>query len=433
MRVFLLFLLLGRMILAADSFSSDLDQSFATSKKTGKPLLISFYGIWCPPCNELEETVFETPAFHSKAKAFQLLKVDADATASWKVKDRYKVGGYPTVVFATASGKEIYRVVGYRTPKEFLGVMDMVLAAKGEDLEKSCKSQSADSLWRCALVCTERKDAPCAEAAYRKLETKLKPGSVRYQLARAYFVENAPNPDLKRDGYERLLDEFCDSPAALTWAVDYLGLFDTPEKGAPKKALLEKILAHYSKMAADPRCEELGLAPTDLIEARAEILDKLGKSDEAKLVWKEAALALQQAAVATPGERPERGYTLEEIECLENAGETDAALKIAGEYRKKYPDEFTFHFVTAGILYRSKKFNDAIPIARKAYELSYGDNKIRAAVLLMDLFATIPDPSGAKQVYDAVKFEYKPDAKLEVRTHRYLKKLDEEWGKLSSL
>ena len=161
----------------AAAFGTDISKAFITAKKAGKPLLISFYGIWCPPCNELEETVFESPDFPLKAKRFELLKVDADAPTSWKLKDRYKVGGYPTVVFTNPAGDEIYRVVGYRSPKEFARAMDLVLSAKNQDLKKSCKSSTTDALWRCALVCTERKDYSCAEAAYKKLENKLKPDS----------------------------------------------------------------------------------------------------------------------------------------------------------------------------------------------------------------------------------------------------------------
>lgn len=421
----------------AELFSTDIDGTLAAAKKAGKPLLIDFYGIWCPPCNELEETVFETPDFHAKAKAFALLKVDADAPASWKIKDRYRVGGYPTVVFANADGNEIFRVVGYRSPREFLRTMDLVLAAKNQDLDKSCKSRTAEALWRCALVCTERKDQKCAEAAYEKLETKLKPSSVRYQLARAYTVEVAPNPELKRDGYERLLAEFSDSPAALLWSGEYLALFEGDGTAAgsqgPKKPLLEKVLSHFPQMQKDSRLEELGLAPTDLLEARAELLQGLGRADEAKAAWKDAAEALEKASAGLSSEKPERGYTLERIECLESAGDLEGALKLAGEYRQKYPEEFTFHYVAAGILQREKKFNDALPIARRAFELSYGDNQIRVATLLIGLLATIPDRAGAKQVYEQVKASYKPDAKLEVRTHRYLKKMDEAWQKFPAV
>lgn len=38
------------------------DEAFAQARSTGKPLLIDFYGIWCPPCNELSDQVFSNRA-----------------------------------------------------------------------------------------------------------------------------------------------------------------------------------------------------------------------------------------------------------------------------------------------------------------------------------------------------------------------------------
>src|ERR1700735_4565692 len=123
MKQIVLFVLFFSFLSYASPFQTDSDKTFSKARKEGKPVLIDFFGIWCPPCNELDETVFETAGFLTKAKAFVLLRVDADAKQSWKLKHRYKIGGYPTIVFTNPSGKEIYRFVGYRSAKETLGVM----------------------------------------------------------------------------------------------------------------------------------------------------------------------------------------------------------------------------------------------------------------------------------------------------------------------
>lgn len=414
------------------AFSTSPAKTWSTAKKSGKPVMISFYGIWCPPCNELDETVFETPGFHQKAKAFELLKVDADARSSWELKSKYKVGGYPTVIFTSSNGGEIYRVVGYRTPQEFLRVMDLVVSAKGKDLEKACKSDGVDDLWRCASICTERADKACAEAAYKKLESKVEKGTLRYEQARAYFVEHAETEDLKRVGYEKLLAEFPTSPLAFLWSLDYLKVFEGGTKPEPKKELLEAVIANYPKTLNDPRADEAGVTRTDMAQIRAILLDKLGKPEEAKAAWKEASAMLEAMVKELPKGAHARGFSLERISCLGEAGETDAALKLANEYRQKYPKEFTFHYSAASLLDRAKRYTDALPIAKQAYEFSYGDNKIRAGTLLINLYATVPDKESAKQIFDSVTKEIKPDAKLEVRTHRYLKKLDEAYKRLGS-
>lgn len=165
---------------APTKFLTNADKAFAEARKRQVPVLLSFYGVWCPPCNQMEETVYESTGFLEKAKSFVLLKLDADAVASFKLKDKYKVGGYPTVIFTTPKGDELYRVVGYRSPVEFLRVMGLVVAAKNKDFSAACKSKDAEDLWRCAVISQERGDKAAAEAAYKQLEPTLKPGTPRY-------------------------------------------------------------------------------------------------------------------------------------------------------------------------------------------------------------------------------------------------------------
>jgi thiol-disulfide isomerase/thioredoxin len=430
MKSILYIALLLSSLAGASPFSTDIEKTFRDAKKEKKPILIDFFGIWCPPCNELDETVFETTRFLEKAKSFKLLKVDADSKSSWKIKDKYKVGGYPTILFTDSNGSEIYRITGYRVLSEFLRVMDLVLGAKGKSLEASCKSSDEQDLWRCAVVCSEQKDKACLDKTLVKLKEVLAPGSVRYQLARSLAVENSGTDDLKRDGLESLISEFPASPAALYWAVEYMQLFGSESKQSPKKNIVEKALANYSKMLSDPTQEELGISKTDMAQSRADLLEKLGKLDEAKAAWKEAADLLEKLSAELPKGTYARGFTLQRISCLENSGNIEEALSLAREYQKKFPKEFTFHYVVAGLLERQKKFNDAIPLAKKAFDHSYGDNRIRVATLLMRLYATVPDRESATKVYDAVTKDIKPDQKLEVRTHRYLLKLQEAFLKV---
>lgn len=414
----------------ASIFSTEVNETFSAAKKEKKPLIIDFFGIWCPPCNELDETVFETTAFLEKSKSFKLLKVDADKDSSWSLKDKYKIGGYPTILFTDPQGAEIYRVVGYRSLKEFLQVMDLVLTSKSKKLDQACKSGSEDDLWRCAVVCSERKNLECASEAYAKLQTILKPGTARFDWVRTYALESITIPDMQRDGYASLLRLYPNTPQALVWAVSYLATFEDEKKLKPKIELIEGVLKLFPQMLTDSRLSELGLSPRSLIQIKAEILDKIGKRDEAILAWREASNRLEkEAAELTAGTNP-RAFTLDRITCLEAAGDLDKALKLANQYRLIYPDEFTFHSLSAQILERMKKYSEAIPIAKRGYEVSYGDNKIRMAILLVRLYSTVPDKASAKTVYEQVTSQIKPDAKLQIRTHRYLKKLQDAWSKL---
>jgi len=415
---------------ASNLFSEDIEKSFVLAKKNKKPLIINFYGIWCPPCNEMKETVYVSPAFIQKSKSFVLLQVDADKKESWKIKDRYKVGGYPTILFTNSLGEEIYRVVGYRSPEEFSKSMDLVLASKGRPAAKACSSKSTDDLWRCAQSCMEKKDHACATKAFHSLASQLKPRTPRYEIMRSYLADHSENVDLKVKAFEGLLQDYPDSPYSVIWALSYWEAVQEQKVTTPKKELLEKVLQEYPKMKTDLRLEALGLTPTDLAQLRAEILGRLEKKEEAKAAWKEAAELLKKTAAELPAGVTDRGFMIEQITCLDLAGETDMALNLASQYQAKFPNEFTFHYIAASILEKKKRYNEALPIAQKSYDTSYGDNRIRAAILLIKLYGTASNKDAARKVYVDIKKEIAPETKLEVRTHRYLKQLDEVWGRI---
>jgi len=417
----------------AGKFFTDEKAAFAEAKRTKKFLLIDFFGIWCPPCNQLDETVFQTPTFMQKAEKFVLLKVDADDEKSWALKARYKVGGYPTIIFADWKGGEIYQFAGYKPPEAFFTIMDSVVQSKGKSLAKSCASNDVDSLWRCAQVCAEKKDNACADKAYQKLSAKLDPKSIRAQIAATHLVQASPNFDMKRDGYERLLGKFPQSPLALIWSLEYLNLTNEDKNFKPKKELAEAAVKEYPAMATSPDREAAGFTPTDLAQIRAELLSELGKEDEAKAAWAEAATLLEKLAATLPPENPGRGFALERIGCLEGAGKMDDAMLLAKTYASKFPKEFTFHYKIAGMLERQKKYAEALPPAQKAFEYSYGDNRVRAGILLIKLYGTVPNKAEAEKVYQQVVSSVKPDEKLDVRTHQYLKMLEEQRNRVASL
>jgi len=424
--------LLGLMLAGAavaGPFRTDADAVFRAARRDHKPVLVDFFGIWCPPCNQLDEVVFESRAFLEKSKAFHLLRIDADSPSSWKIKSKYQVGGYPTIVFADPKGGEVHRLVGFRPTAEFLKAMDLVLAAKGRDLSRSCQSTDVEDLWRCATICSGRDDTACAEKAFSRLQGKLVPGSSRDLEVKTFLAEKAPTEDLRRQGYERLLAEHPKSPRALYWGTLYLEGFEKGSQPEPRVLLLQPVLAAFAEMAKDSAgLADTGLTEGDLFQLRAQILSRLGRAGEAVAAWKQAAEYLESQAKALAGAGlPPRGFSMERVYCLEQAGEVESALKLVDELRARYPDEFTFHFTAASILHRAKRYPQALPIARRAWEVSYGDNRIRVATLLVELYATVPDPSAARLVYDSARKAGVPSSDLAVRTHRYLGRLDEAW------
>ena len=94
------------------------DEASKESKATGKPILMDFTGSdWCIFCIKLKNEVFETEAFRKwSAEKVVLLEVDFPRSfdldpnllaQNEEMAARYGVRGFPTIVFADHTGKQI--------------------------------------------------------------------------------------------------------------------------------------------------------------------------------------------------------------------------------------------------------------------------------------------------------------------------------------
>ena len=111
----------------------NLDDAKRIAQMEKKDLLINFTGLsWCVYCKRLEAEVFSKPEFAVAAQEFVPVEIDYPGNVErlegemkeWfpKVRDRYMVAGYPTVVIADSAGLPV-AYTGYNTgitPAKFL-------------------------------------------------------------------------------------------------------------------------------------------------------------------------------------------------------------------------------------------------------------------------------------------------------------------------
>jgi len=93
---------------------------------SNKGAIIDFYADWCIPCKELDASTFTDPNVIKEAKSFVSLKANMTKTLSPEVeqlREKYNIIGVPTVLILNSKGKEVKRITGYLSAKEFSAIL----------------------------------------------------------------------------------------------------------------------------------------------------------------------------------------------------------------------------------------------------------------------------------------------------------------------
>ncbi len=411
------------------------EKAFEIAKKDRKPLLIDFYGIWCPPCNLLDEEIYSLPEFKKRSEKFVKLKLDADDPVSWPLKSRYRVGGYPTLVFATPDGDEISRLVGFYPKDEFFSVLEKAFLKRDESFEKLLKQAQQGDLEaskQVGVLYLERKDY---ENAYLYLK-HLTNTDLEYEKLKAAEIGKTEDKALLKELLEKSIEEISDSISTLEFLSKLAELHEDPKDFQKKKGLLQKLVALTKKIITNPKKikgSEWTLA--DVLTLQATTYEELKEKNLAQKAYEAAAQQYKKSLANLRGIRStaSRGYNLELAYCLGKSGKISQAEKIYTTLQKEYPKEFTFYFSHARLHFELKNYLKAKELSEKALEFSYGDNKLRVVEVVAQSYEALGDKKAAlKLVQNTLASIQLPEDKT-IRTHRYFNKLKAFEKKLLSL
>lgn len=114
----------------------DVDDALAEAKESGKPVILYWGAVWCPPCNQMKATLFKDPAFIAATQNFVPVYLDGDTPGAQRWGEHFGISGYPTVIVLRPDGTEVARLASSATSGKFAELLSV--AAK--------RTESTDAL-----------------------------------------------------------------------------------------------------------------------------------------------------------------------------------------------------------------------------------------------------------------------------------------------
>ncbi|HDR51695.1 MAG TPA: thioredoxin family protein [Mariniphaga anaerophila] len=103
-------------------------EALKKAQQEKKPVFLDVYATWYGPCKMLKARTFpneEVGEFYNAN--FINVAVDGEKGEGLELARKYKVRGYPTLLYIDSEGKVIAQTAGYRNPKQFIQIGEQVI------------------------------------------------------------------------------------------------------------------------------------------------------------------------------------------------------------------------------------------------------------------------------------------------------------------
>ena len=108
---------------AALPWERDLPSALARAGSEKKIVMVDFYTDWCGWCRRFDQKTLSDSNVQRALERFVSVRLNAEKDGR-EAAERFRVDGYPTILFLDARGDEVGRIPGYMEPGPFLAELE---------------------------------------------------------------------------------------------------------------------------------------------------------------------------------------------------------------------------------------------------------------------------------------------------------------------
>ena len=363
-----------------------------------------------------------------------------DQIESWAVKSKFKIGGYPTIVFAKSNLDEIDRAVGFFPRDEFTQRMKEAYGNRKKTFEERVlldKGKYLDGVQNLVDLKYEQKDFKEA-LRYTQEGLVLKPEDSFFKIMKIMISAKDDPKVLKQADTISFLKTIWQNraQASTTVLMHLVDLMTGNNEVVSNEQLLwaADAVDHLKTRVNEKTLQLDGQDATiaDLDALRVDIYESAKKDELAKKAVKDTISSYRRLMKLIQGGQS-RGLNLELAYYLGKDGQNAEAESIYEGFMKKYPKEFTYYFAAARHYQEvAKNLKRARECAEKALQYSYGDNQLRAMARLLSIRAAQGEPKEGIEQAKLILAKVPSYEGLTVRTGRYVSALEKAIEKANS-
>lgn len=219
-------------------YKGDFAGAVAKAKQENKLVFIDFYTTWCGPCKAMDANIFPDAKvgefFNEK---FVSIKIDAEKGEGIQLAKKYKVKGYPTLLYLNTDESEKDRLVGATPNPEFLINFTKQALGEGQKFTEFFKDYEEKGNRDLDYIHEILVKGPVYAQSIKDQEEQRKWFNKFFEISKWYFVAKQPKELLNADDF-KLIAQYLDGPNNRHPVVEFVyNNYDEYKKLVPVKDL----------------------------------------------------------------------------------------------------------------------------------------------------------------------------------------------------